>query len=106
MPGVAPATVQGRTAQPVECGRDAGPTQTMRTGLVPAGLLPLIGREHQLQQACELLLRPEVRLLTLTGPAGTGKTRLGLAVAAQLGDAFAEGVCLTDLAPIREPRLV
>jgi predicted ATPase len=52
------------------------------------------------------LLAPEVRLLTFTGPAGTGKTRLALAVAISLQDMFTDGVRFVDLAPIREPALV
>ena len=51
-----------------------------------------IGREKEVVAVIELLRRPEVRLITLTGPAGIGKTRLGLQVAAELSDVFADGL--------------
>jgi predicted ATPase len=54
----------------------------------------------------QFLLREETGLVTLTGPGGTGKTRLALQVAADLVDDFRDGVCFVDLAPIRDPGLV
>jgi predicted ATPase/serine/threonine protein kinase/DNA-binding CsgD family transcriptional regulator len=67
---------------------------------------PLIGREQEVAAIQRLLSRQEVRLLALTGPGGTGKTRLGLQVAAELSDRFPDGVYFVNLAPISDPALV
>jgi predicted ATPase/DNA-binding CsgD family transcriptional regulator len=73
---------------------------------LPAQLTPLIGRKKEVASVCTLLRHPEVRLVTLTGPGGVGKTRLGLEVAADLLDDFPDGVCFVPLAPISDPDLV
>lgn len=73
---------------------------------LPMQLTPLIGREREVAAVCTLMRRLEVRLLTIVGTGGIGKTRLGLHVATDLLDAFSDGVCLVLLAPISDPELV
>src|SRR6266545_610699 len=73
---------------------------------LPAQPTTLIGREKEIASVCSLLRRADARLVTLTGPGGTGKTRLGLQVAAELLDDFKDGVWFVNLAPISDPSLV
>jgi predicted ATPase len=73
---------------------------------LPVQLTPLIGREQEAASAAALLCRPEIRLLTMCGAAGIGKTRLAIQVATDLLEDFADGVAFVSLAPIRDPNLV
>ncbi len=72
----------------------------------PARLTPLVGRGRELAELHIRLRLPEVRLLTLTGSGGSGKTRLALAVADELRDAFQNQVFFVDLAPVSDAVLV
>jgi predicted ATPase/class 3 adenylate cyclase len=73
---------------------------------LPAQASTFIGREREVAALRDLLRRSEVRLVTLTGPGGTGKTRLSLQAAAELLDDFRDGVWFVNLAPISDPELV
>ena len=76
---------------------------------MPAPLTGLIGRETEVGDVCALLREPGVRVVTLTGPGGTGKTRLGLEVGRRLSDdepASFDAIVFVDLTPVEDPALV
>jgi predicted ATPase/class 3 adenylate cyclase len=81
-------------------------TLDARVNNLPLQPTPLVGRERQLGEVAALVRREEMRLLTLVGPGGTGKTRLGLQVAAELLDEFEYGVFFVALASVADPGLV
>lgn len=73
---------------------------------LPLQATPFIGRQKEITKLTELLQHEDIRLITLTGPGGTGKTRLSLQAAKELIDHFKDGVYFIDLAPQREPESV
>jgi non-specific serine/threonine protein kinase len=80
--------------------------QTPAAAALPTPRTRLIGREAERATARALLIDDAVPLLTLTGPGGSGKTRLALAIAHDVSDRFADGVTWADLGPLAEPSLV
>jgi predicted ATPase len=76
------------------------------TIFIPTPLTTLIGREAEIAVVEELINRPEVRLVTLCGPGGVGKTRLALHLASSASDHFRDGAAFVNLAPLGDWRLV
>ena len=77
---------------------------SLTTGRLPVQLVPMVGRQRELSDVLTALSAS--RLLTLTGPGGTGKTRLALAVADAARASFSHGVCWVELAPVDDPAIV
>ncbi len=73
---------------------------------LPVPLTSFLGREREVAAVAALLRQTSVRLVTLIGTGGVGKTRLALQVAAEGGDTFADGVCFVPLAPVSDPEHV
>ena len=97
---------EGVLVAPIYASAERAESMPLATQYQPIQLTPLIGREHEVERACTLLRRSEVRLLTLTGTGGIGKTRLGLEVMARLTHDFADGNYFVPLATISDPELV
>ena len=82
------------------------PIRSLYRSNLPVPASSFVGRERELSELVGLLSQEGVRLVTLTGPGGTGKTRLALQAAAELSDSFPDGVWWVSLAPLRDPALV
>jgi predicted ATPase/class 3 adenylate cyclase len=80
--------------------------RTLHQTNLPVPATVFIGRERELGEVTELLSRDDVRLVTLTGPGGSGKTRLALQAAGGVADHFLDGIWWVPLAPLRDPALV
>ena len=82
------------------------PLKSLHQTNLPIPATPFLGRETEVAELSALLSRDEVRLVTLTGPGGTGKTRLALQAAASVTDEYPDGVWWVPLASLRDPALV
>jgi predicted ATPase/class 3 adenylate cyclase len=87
-------------------GDEHPPLKTLHQTNLPVPATAFLGRESEVADVARLLTRADVRLVTLTGPGGTGKTRLALQAAASVADSYPGGVWWVPLAALRDPALV
>jgi predicted ATPase/Tfp pilus assembly protein PilF len=97
-PGTAPVALHDSTP--------SSPTVSLSVATWPSPMTRLIGRHWEVQRLTQLLSRDEVRLVTLVGPGGSGKTRLALEMSSPLRQVFADGACWVALAGVRDAELV
>ena len=93
-------TPAGNGARPVAAASSVPADTAPRRGNLPAQLTSFVGRDEELNRVAKLL--DEARLVTLTGPGGTGKTRLAVEAAARLADQAPDGMWFVPLAPVRD----
>jgi predicted ATPase len=87
-------------------GGDFPPLKSLYRTNLPIPATPFLGRERELADVLAVLSQPDARLVTLNGPGGTGKTRLGLQAAAEAAERYPDGVFWVPLAQLRDPKLV
>jgi hypothetical protein len=106
----APSSTVNRNAPPLPTPLRASPSfsgsEHAPPHTLPAQLTPLIGRDQEVAAVCTLLRRSQVRLVTLTGTGGVGKTRLAVQVATEVLADFPDGVFFVSLASLSDPALV
>jgi predicted ATPase len=93
-------------ARPAAAGTSPSLASSRGPRPLPVSVTSLVGRERDIDEVASLVSRPEVRLVTLTGPGGIGKTRLAVAVGERLRDRFAAGTAFVPLDAITRPELV
>ena len=102
-----PGSAPRRASVIARAGSFSGPAQANPLSVpLPSAATPLVGRQAELVDVQARLQQPDVRLLTLTGPGGTGKTRLALAAAEALAGSYDRGAVFVDCAPLEEAALV
>ncbi len=97
----------GASERVYQLGRDAfPPLKSLCRSNLPVPATPFLGRHEELAEVVEFLSRDDIKLLTLTGPGGTGKTRLALQAAAEISDRYPDGMWWVSLVSVRDPSLV